>query len=720
MSPLTVNEVLHMNEPAELVHMSISSNGKWLSFCLSGNAKSRSVGVSQAVEGNSQWVCNLETGESFPIAEEADSSWGGVWSPNGETLAFFADQHSKAQLWLWTPSDRSLKLASDITVRPFFGMEKPVWTKDGKRIIVKAMPVEHVDENHFCSSDSFKTSSLKKSVSKPQVFITSNSLNNETEDLTYWENRYRADLILVDVSTGTHKTLTRGLRPVGIELSSNGKYLAFTNCLGDEHVNSQQNVFELCIISLGDYKETHLTRIVNKIQMDYGWSFCWGLDNETIYYLTSGPQSEGGLWLVNTRSTNSSMLKFHNDGMHMGREFDGPISLENGDVLLIVNGGLLRVSSNEAENEFLRVEDREIIAVFPIVNPTQKYIIIQTEEKNEALYGFYKMNYETGKREKIFEEPCVHIPWYIGGAAYQKMYEKEVVTFFSQSSSEPSSIKVLDINAKEIRMKSIINGLDTQELGTSEIIKWKQGDQIFRGALLMPKHRNGKVPVVMRVYGGAMQSENVRFFGLSPYAANNHHLLSTRGFAVFLPDLPMYRSNEPAEEITKAIENALNALVEHPEIDSERIGIIGHSFGGYSALVAITRIQRFKAAVISSGIANLISYYTKFDPPQYSYGWVEDGQANMGTTLWENKEGYIRNSPIFDFDKIQVPVLIVQGTQDHLCSEEAGSMFSALNRIGKTAELILYEEGHSQETWNEDNLTHYHERLIDWYDKYLK
>ncbi|WP_137789266.1 prolyl oligopeptidase family serine peptidase [Bacillus sp. E(2018)] len=720
MSPLTVNEVLQIKEPADLVHMSISSNGRWLAFCLRGNSENRSVGVSQAVEGNAQWVCNLETGESFTIVEGAESSWGGVWSPDGETLAFYSDLRGKAQLWLWTPSDYSVKLASDIIVRPFFGLEKPIWTKEGKHIIVKSMPLEHVDENHFSSSDSFKTSPLKIHHSKPQVFTTNDTLHNETEDQTFWENRYRADLTLIDLSSGTIKILTRGLKPVGMKLSSNGKFLAFTNCLGDERVNSQQNLFELCILSLGDYQNTLLTRIENKIRMDYGWSFCWGLDNETIYYLTSGPQSEGGLWAVNTKITNSSKLEFHIEDTHMGRDFDGPISLENGDVLLIVSGGLLRVSSTDlAENQLLRVEGREIIAAFPMANQSENYVIIHTEEKNEALYGFYKMDYRTGECEKIYEEPSVHIPWYLGGSDYQKHGDKEVITFFSQSSDEPSILKVLDVNDKEIKVKSKINKINTQELGTSQIITWKQGDQNFRGALLLPKHRNGKVPVVMRVYAGSMQSQALRLFGCSPVVENNHHLLATRGYAVFLPDLPMVRSNEPAEEITRAIENALDALVEHPEIDSDRIGIIGHSFGGYSALVAITRIQRFKAAVISSGIANLISNYTKFDPPQFSYGWVEDGQANMGTSLWENKDRYIRNSPLFDFDKIQVPVLIVQGTRDHLCSEEAGPMFSALNRLGKTAELILYDEEHSQDTWNEENLQHYHQRVIDWYDKYI-
>ncbi|MDR7074206.1 dipeptidyl aminopeptidase/acylaminoacyl peptidase [Fictibacillus barbaricus] len=91
----------------------------------------------------------------------------------------------------------------------------------------------------------------------------------------------------------------------------------------------------------------------------------------------------------------------------------------------------------------------------------------------------------------------------------------------------------------------------------------------------------------------------------------------------------------------------------------------------------------------------------------------------MATTLWENKERYIRNSPLFDFQNIQVPVLIVQGIQDHLCSDEAGSIFTSLNRLGKTAELALYDEGHWQGTWKEENLKDYYDRVLDWFNKHL-
>ncbi|MDR7074207.1 S9 family peptidase [Fictibacillus barbaricus] len=583
MSPLSVNDVLNIKEPANGVQMSISPNGKWLAFCIGGNIKSNSVGVSQVVEGNTQWVCNLETGESFPISKQAKSSWGGVWSPESETLAFFADINSKAQLWLWTPSNGSLELGSEIIVRPFFGYEKPIWTNDGLHIIVKSLPTEKIDDTDFSASLSFKNSISKSYNSKPRTFTTNTITTNEVNDNnTSWVNRYRADLTMVNISTGKYRILCKGFRPVGMAISNDGKYLAFTNCMGEEGLNTQQNVYELWVSTLEENSVTNLTKIERKVRMDYGWSFSWGLDNKTIFYTTNGPLSEGGLWSVNTRFPDSAKLEFNPEGIHMGREFDGPTPLKNGEIIMIVNGRLFTHSPSKVnKGKVFTLEDRDIVSVFPITNQSEKYVIVQTEEKFNAIYGFYKIYYETGESEKIFEEPKSHIPWFEGGSAYQKNQVHEIIPFFSQSqsSNEPPTLKVLDVSSKTIIVESALNEVNTNEFGTSQLITWKQGNRKLRGALLMPKNKKGKVPVVMRVYGGSMQSNNVRFFGLSSYAADNHHLFSTRDYAVFLPDLPMSRSNEPAEEISIAIENALNELVKHPQIDPERIGIIGHSFG---------------------------------------------------------------------------------------------------------------------------------------------
>ncbi|MEF3305640.1 TolB family protein [Paenibacillus sp. GYB003] len=110
-------ELFNVIEAADRVHMSLSADLKWLAFCLNGESKGYSEGVSDTVQGNKQWVCELETGKLIQVAPQAMSSWAGVWSPDGKDLAFFADIDGVARLWIWSSSDQTLKLASKTKAR---------------------------------------------------------------------------------------------------------------------------------------------------------------------------------------------------------------------------------------------------------------------------------------------------------------------------------------------------------------------------------------------------------------------------------------------------------------------------------------------------------------------------------------------------------------------------------------------------------------------------
>ncbi|WP_235213096.1 S9 family peptidase [Alkalihalobacillus alcalophilus] len=717
---LTVDEVLNIKEPASLVHMSISTDNKWLAFCLDEYTKSeQSIGVSMAVKGYSQWVCNLKTNEAFPLTSDANSSWGGVWSPDGKTLAFFADIKGKAQLWLWDSLSGELNVASDKIVRPFFGFEKPIWMKDGRNIIVKTMPDGLFEESNFYN---FENDELitNESVSTVKVFKTKEGNGTEGDsDLLQWFNRYRADISVIDVIKRAKTILCRGLKPVGMQLSKDGKTLAFTNCLGEEKRDSQQNIYELWVCRLVMQERLQPKCVATNIRMEYGIGFSWGLDNHSIYYTTSGSLADGGLWVVHTSSFEKSLL-YHNKKVHLGHEFEIPKPLANGNVAIVARGKLwhYRSTLNEIE-EVVTGKGRIVVAALGIDG---EHILVQTHESKAALYVFWKVNLITGEFIKVLEEPFGHLPWFEGGAASNYHNGEAVLAYFIQNADQPPALKVLHLNTNESELVNLTT-LNNKQLGSSQILTWSLKGRKMRGALLLPQNIKEPLPVIMRVYGGAMQSDYIRQFGLSSSKYDNHQLLASRGYAVFLPDLPMSRGNEPADEITEAVEAALDVLVQHPSIDPERIGIIGHSFGGYSALVAITRIQRFNAAVVSAGIGNLISFSTHFDAynPDLNmvYGLVEDGQFNLGKNLWEEKERYIRNSPLFDFHNIKTPVLIIQGTKDHICKGEAGPIFSALNRLDKTAQLVLYDEGHWQGDWKEENIKDYYKRVFDWFKYYL-
>ena len=175
--------------------------------------------------------------------------------------------------------------------------------------------------------------------------------------------------------------------------------------------------------------------------------------------------------------------------------------------------------------------------------------------------------------------------------------------------------------------------------------------------------------------------------------------------------MPM-ETNAPVQELTEMVLSGMDTLVEMGIADLDRLGIMGHSQGGYCVNVLITQTPRFAAAVSSAPMANLISFYghlTAEGDSQWIH-WVEKGPGKIGGSLWEFRDRYIENSPIFFLDKVETPLLLVVGALDGVPAlPQAGEIFSGLRRLGKKAVLARYEgEGHSQvTTWRYPNVVDY-------------
>ena len=93
---------------------------------------------------------------------------------------------------------------------------------------------------------------------------------------------------------------------------------------------------------------------------------------------------------------------------------------------------------------------------------------------------------------------------------------------------------------------------------------------------------------------------------------------------------------------------------------------MGHSYGGYTTLSLIVQTDRFKAAISIDGDSDLVGSYGEMEENASAYGVAiaEHGQGAMGGTPWERRDAFIENSPFFYFDRIQTPLLIVQGSKD--------------------------------------------------------
>lgn len=262
------------------------------------------------------------------------------------------------------------------------------------------------------------------------------------------------------------------------------------------------------------------------------------------------------------------------------------------------------------------------------------------------------------------------------------------------------------------------------------------GDDLSGWLILPVDHEQGsRCPLITCVFPGLV------FAGPAPpspmVSITGHHsfnlqLLAARGYAVLLPSMPLGPEGEPSDpylELTKGVLPALDEAVEMGVADSDRLGLMGQSRGGFGTYGLVTRTHRFKAAVALAGFADLVSLYGQFDPRfRYSehaherlFNMViaESGQCRMGAAPWRDPQRYLRNSPLFHADRVQTPLLIVQGDMDYVPLAQGEQFFSALYREGKRARFVRYwGEGHVFQS--PANIRNMWEEIYGWFDEFLK
>lgn len=229
--------------------------------------------------------------------------------------------------------------------------------------------------------------------------------------------------------------------------------------------------------------------------------------------------------------------------------------------------------------------------------------------------------------------------------------------------------------------------------------------------LLLPERSapGDRLPLVVMPYPGALYPRG----GVPPISpdavasATNPLLLLGLGYAVLVPSIQHDRATiEPSTGLTEQIEAATDRAISTASIDSDRIAVFGHSFGGYTALLTASRSRRFRAIIAAAAPpdlflqhGSLLPYDTvnleQAYPLGSGFGWAETGQAHLRSTPWRDPDRFIRNSPYFALDRISSPVLLIHGDLDPVSVHGAERMFSGLYREGKDVSLIrFWGEGH--------------------------
>ena len=301
--------------------------------------------------------------------------------------------------------------------------------------------------------------------------------------------------------------------------------------------------------------------------------------------------------------------------------------------------------------------------------------------------------------------------------------DNRLLVYAAQNARQEQNLWITDPVFRNPRQLTHVNpDLERYPAGEARLIDYSTSDgKKLQATLLLPVNyqRDRRYPLVVWVYGGSMLSANVNRYGAAGSEHYNMQLLASRGYAVLLPDSPL-AVGSPMHDLPKMILPAVDKTIEMEIADPDRLGVMGSSYGGYSALALLIQTTRFKVAVMDVGFGNLSSNYgvmLKNGMP-FGVGWSEEGQGRMGGPPWQYPERYMQNSPVFYLNKIETPLLISHGGMD-LSPFHSDEIFVGLRRLGRKVVYVKYEnEGHGIEYYS--NKIDYWNRVIEWFRSHLK
>jgi dipeptidyl aminopeptidase/acylaminoacyl peptidase len=254
--------------------------------------------------------------------------------------------------------------------------------------------------------------------------------------------------------------------------------------------------------------------------------------------------------------------------------------------------------------------------------------------------------------------------------------------------------------------------------GAARNFHWTNGKLKLQGWLMLPKDYDpGKrYPLVVNVHGGPSAACGARWDtqSLGPESA--------MGYFSFCPN--PRGSYGQGESFTQAnvkdfgggdfrdIMAGVDAIVKEYPVDPRRLGIRGHSYGGYMTMWAETQTHRFAAAVAGAGLSDMLSYYGVNEIDEWMIPF-------FGASIYDDPAVYAKSDPMHFVKNVRTPTLILVGDSDgEVPMEQSVEWWHALTTLKVPTQLVVYpHEGHV--FYKPADSRDYTVRGLEWFDEWF-
>ena len=287
------------------------------------------------------------------------------------------------------------------------------------------------------------------------------------------------------------------------------------------------------------------------------------------------------------------------------------------------------------------------------------------------------------------------------------------------TATSPSDVYVIDLASRGLERwtRSEVGGLDPSSFVAPTLVRYPTFDEVDGAPRSIPAFyyrpanvpAGTKLPVVINIHGGPEAQALPTFNPTAQFLANELGVAmlvpNVRGSAGYGKTYLSLDNAEKREDSVRDIGALLDWIATQPELDADRVGVYGGSYGGYMVLASMaTYPERIRAGVDIVGISHFGTFLQNTEDYRRDLRRAEYGDERTP----EIARLFERISPLNNADRITAPLFVAQGKNDpRVPYTEAEQIVAATRSNGQPVWYLLFnDEGHGfRKKSNSDHFT---------------
>ena len=441
-------------------------------------------------------------------------------------------------------------------------------------------------------------------------------------------------------------------------------------------------------------------------------------DDRYLALVESVTTNDGNMYLFDTQSGELKLLSSHMGSVQFSPQY---FSLDGKQLVYLTDEGseyMYLATYNIATGEHQMLENAPWDISYSYISKNGKYrvVAINNDAKTEM-----KIYDRTGNLIELPGLPAGEI------TGVNISDSEKLMSFYVSSSRNPSNLFLYNFETKEIKQltNTMNKRINPDDLVEGSVIRYKSYDGMEIPSLLYkPKGigANEKIPALLWIHGGPGGQTRLGFSSAIQYLVNHGYAVlavNNRGSSGYGKTFFAADDRKHGDADLKDCVSAKDYLATLPYIDTNRIGIMGGSYGGYMTMAALTFTpEAFKVGVNLFGVTNWLR--TLRSIPAWWGSNRTALYAELGDPYGPDSTALYNKSPLFFADKITKPFIVLQGSNDpRVLQIESDEIVEAARKNGITVDYVIFpDEGHGF-VKKENNIKAF-EEVLKFLDKNLK